>query len=42
MNVFFKLKYAKLCDAVWPMLTRYGVESIAGNYDIAIGRGSAH
>ena len=27
------------CDAVWPLLTEYGVESIAGNYDIAIGRG---
>ncbi len=25
------------CDAVWPLLT--GVECIAGNYDIAIGRG---
>jgi diadenosine tetraphosphatase ApaH/serine/threonine PP2A family protein phosphatase/pyruvate-formate lyase-activating enzyme len=25
------------CDAVWPLLD--GVESIAGNYDIAIGRG---
>jgi pyruvate-formate lyase-activating enzyme/predicted phosphodiesterase len=27
------------CDAVWPLLTENGVESIAGNYDIAIGRG---
>ena len=27
------------CDAVWPLLTEHGVESIAGNYDIAIGRG---
>ncbi len=27
------------CDAVWPLLTEFGVESIAGNYDIAIGRG---
>jgi len=27
------------CDAVWPLLDEHGVESIAGNYDIAIGRG---
>ena len=27
------------CDAVWPLLEEHGVESIAGNYDIAIGRG---
>jgi pyruvate-formate lyase-activating enzyme/diadenosine tetraphosphatase ApaH/serine/threonine PP2A family protein phosphatase len=27
------------CDAIWPLLTEHGVESIAGNYDIAIGRG---
>ena len=27
------------CDAIWPLLTAAGVESIAGNYDIAIGRG---
>ncbi|HEV2752804.1 MAG TPA: radical SAM protein [Solirubrobacteraceae bacterium] len=27
------------CDAVWPLLTGRGVECIAGNYDIAIGRG---
>jgi len=27
------------CDAVWPLLSENGVESIAGNYDIAIGRG---
>ena len=27
------------CDAIWPLLTEFGVESIAGNYDIAIGRG---
>ena len=27
------------CDAVWPLLTDAGVECIAGNYDIAIGRG---
>ena len=26
-------------DAVWPLLYQYGVECIAGNYDIAIGRG---
>jgi predicted phosphodiesterase len=27
------------CDAIWPLLTVHGVECIAGNYDIAIGRG---
>src|SRR4051794_26295502 len=27
------------CDAVWPLLVDAGVECIAGNYDIAIGRG---
>ncbi|MGH2742146.1 MAG: radical SAM protein [Thermoleophilaceae bacterium] len=27
------------CDAVWPLLLEHGVECIAGNYDIAIGRG---
>jgi diadenosine tetraphosphatase ApaH/serine/threonine PP2A family protein phosphatase len=27
------------CDAIWPLLTEHGVECIAGNYDIAIGRG---
>jgi predicted phosphodiesterase len=27
------------CDAVWPLLAQHGVECIAGNYDIAIGRG---
>lgn len=27
------------CDAVWPLLEQHGVESIAGNYDVAIGRG---
>ena len=27
------------CDAVWPLLVDHGVESIAGNYDVAIGRG---
>ena len=29
------------CDAVWPVLAEHGVECIAGNYDIAIGRGDA-
>lgn len=29
------------CDAVWPVLTDNAVECIAGNYDIAIGRGDA-
>ena len=27
------------CDGVWPLLRQFGVECIAGNYDIAIGRG---
>lgn len=27
------------CDAVWPLLRQFGVECIAGNYDVAIGRG---
>ena len=27
------------CDEVWPLLRAGGVESIAGNYDVAIGRG---
>ena len=27
------------CDAVWPLLREHGVECVAGNYDIAIGRG---
>jgi diadenosine tetraphosphatase ApaH/serine/threonine PP2A family protein phosphatase/pyruvate-formate lyase-activating enzyme len=27
------------CDAVWPLLVEHGVECIAGNYDVAIGRG---
>jgi pyruvate-formate lyase-activating enzyme/predicted phosphodiesterase len=31
--------FGAACDAVWPLLGRHGVESIAGNYDIAIGRG---
>jgi predicted phosphodiesterase len=26
------------CDGIWPLLDAYGVECIAGNYDIAIGR----
>src|SRR3954454_16168035 len=29
------------CDPIWPLLTEHGVECIAGNYDIAIGRGDA-
>src|SRR5919112_4207740 len=27
------------CDAVWPLLVEHEVECIAGNYDVAIGRG---
>ena len=27
------------CDAIWPLLGAGGVECIAGNYDVAIGRG---
>ena len=27
------------CDAIWPLLREHGVECIAGNYDVAIGRG---
>jgi pyruvate-formate lyase-activating enzyme/predicted phosphodiesterase len=27
------------CDAIWPLLVEHGVECIAGNYDVAIGRG---
>ncbi|HEX2085381.1 MAG TPA: radical SAM protein [Solirubrobacteraceae bacterium] len=27
------------CDAVWPILLEHEVECIAGNYDVAIGRG---
>ncbi|MEA2421002.1 MAG: hypothetical protein QOF55_101 [Thermoleophilaceae bacterium] len=26
------------CDGIWPLLAEHGVECIAGNYDIAIGR----
>jgi len=29
------------CDAIWPLLARHGVRCIAGNYDVAIGRGDA-
>ena len=28
-------------DAIWPLLTGNGVECIAGNYDVAIGRGDS-
>ena len=27
------------CDAVWPLLLEHEIECIAGNYDVAIGRG---
>ncbi len=27
------------CDAIWPLLIDAGVECLAGNYDVAIGRG---
>ncbi len=27
------------CDAIWPLLVEHEVECVAGNYDIAIGRG---
>ena len=27
------------CDAVWPLLEQMGAQTIAGNYDVAIGRG---
>ncbi len=27
------------CDAVWPLLLDHGIQCIAGNYDVAIGRG---
>ncbi len=27
------------CDAIWPLLRQFGVECIAGNYDIALARG---
>jgi pyruvate-formate lyase-activating enzyme/diadenosine tetraphosphatase ApaH/serine/threonine PP2A family protein phosphatase len=29
------------CDAIWPLLLDHGVTTIAGNYDVAIGRGDA-
>ena len=29
------------CDAVWPLLLEHCVTTIAGNYDVAIGRGDA-
>ena len=29
------------CDEIWPLLTDSGVECVAGNYDVAIGRGDA-
>lgn len=29
------------CDAIWPLLEEHGVECVAGNYDVAIGRGDA-
>ncbi|GAC1441870.1 MAG: hypothetical protein NVSMB51_22110 [Solirubrobacteraceae bacterium] len=29
------------CDAVWPLLLAADVECVAGNYDVAIGRGDA-
>jgi pyruvate-formate lyase-activating enzyme/diadenosine tetraphosphatase ApaH/serine/threonine PP2A family protein phosphatase len=31
--------FGAACDAVWPLLSEGGVECIAGNYDVAIGRG---
>ena len=31
--------FGAACDAVWPLLLEHGIECIAGNYDIAIGRG---
>jgi len=27
------------CDAIWPLLCEHDVQTIAGNYDVAIGRG---
>lgn len=27
------------CDAIWPLLSEHDVQTIAGNYDVAIGRG---
>ncbi|MGI8632739.1 MAG: radical SAM protein [Solirubrobacterales bacterium] len=31
--------FGAACDDVWPLLTEHGIECIAGNYDVAIGRG---
>jgi pyruvate-formate lyase-activating enzyme/diadenosine tetraphosphatase ApaH/serine/threonine PP2A family protein phosphatase len=31
--------FGATCDVVWPLLVEYVVECIAGNYDVAIGRG---
>lgn len=31
--------FGAACDELWPILREHGVECIAGNYDIAIGRG---
>jgi len=31
--------FGAACDEVWPLLLEHGIECIAGNYDIAIGRG---
>ena len=31
--------FGAACDAVWPRLVEHGIECIAGNYDVAIGRG---
>jgi predicted phosphodiesterase/uncharacterized Fe-S cluster-containing radical SAM superfamily protein len=31
--------FGAACDAVWPLLLEHGIECVAGNYDIAIGRG---
>jgi pyruvate-formate lyase-activating enzyme/predicted phosphodiesterase len=33
--------FGAACDAVWPLLLEHGIECIAGNYDVAIGRGDA-
>ncbi len=29
------------CEAIWPLLEEHGVECVAGNYELAIGRGDA-
>jgi pyruvate-formate lyase-activating enzyme/predicted phosphodiesterase len=31
--------FGAACDKVWPILREHGVQCVAGNYDIAIGRG---